>query len=271
MSENTENQTTEQAIVEANQKAETIAEHNARLQKIAVIGVKTAQAFMAVDLKIGQTKREALIKASKQFDVTNKEELDTFLSGYAGEYIAKRQSEGTAATRKSEAKIVLLTIALKGVEAVEKMGGEWNDFMNQCREIAGRKPVENKVNNNAQDGKGAEAKKIVRNIGQSQVDNMAEKAEVLSTTQNYQVIQANIAAMAEKPGFEVALMQAAHSALLEILERTQDEFWKKNAESMLAEAAEILAAAKRAATDAVEAAHAAKENSKVAAAEPAMM
>lgn len=263
MSENTQTQTPANAEAEVKEKAEKQAEHNAKMQKIAVLGVKTAQTFLGLDLKVGNSKREAIIKASKQFDINDKEQLDTFLDAYRGEYIAKKQAEGTAAVRKSEAKIVLLTIAIKGVEAVEKMGGEWNDFVNECRAIAGKKPEVNAVNNNAQAGTGAVVAKKIRNVGQSQVDNMAEKADVLSITQNHQVIAANIAAMAEKPGFEVGLMQTAHAALLELVDRTQDEFWKKHGTAIVADISEVLAAAKRAATDAVNAAHKIKEDSKV--------
>ena len=257
--ENQTNQAPEQAK-KANQPEGMNGE---RAKALRLKGVKVAEGFLGAELKLGNTKRELLSKAYA--DIKSDDELTEFLEGFAEGFKAKGQSDNTVAVRKSEAKMIYKA-SRKNPEAFKNLGGEWNNFVTECRKLVAEVPAANKpVDNKAQDGKGVEPEKKdrkSRKVSAAQVDKIADKATELNQTQNFQVISANIEAMAEKPGFEVALMQTAHGALLQIEESTQDEFWKKRVTPLITEIAKILADAKKAAADAVALSHGVKESSK---------
>jgi hypothetical protein len=248
--------------VETNAVTETAkpeVKSNAEWLKIQESGKKAAKDFLSADIKHGQTKRKIVIGAAKVIGA-DADKLDAFLTGYALGLVELKYKDASIAVLKSNLKTVLVACHKIGAETIETLPGEWNDFVAECR---ARVAALNPATPPAAKSQGGNVTNNSRKVSEKEVDSVAEKAQRMSVAQNHQVIQANIKAMAEKPNFEVGMMQNIHASLLELAEKSQDDFWRKNAESLLEQVSKILADSKAAAEAAAKVANAAKEDSKV--------
>ena len=225
-------------------------------QQFVKSGEKAAISFMAYDLKAGEAKKALLVKAAGTLDT--KAKLEAWLDGFKAAYLAKGASQDSANNRRSEAKAIILAFQKIDEGARNNLPGGYHDLVSACREIVKAEPAK-AANNKAEEQRESDKERKQRSVGAKQVDAMAEKAGQLSLTQADQIIRANIQAMADKPGFEITLMRQVHEALLQIEEGTGDEFWKQQVKPLLDTVSDILAAAKRSAEEAVNAAHRAKQ------------
>ena len=233
---------------------------NAEWLKIQESGKKAAKDFYSADIKHGQTKRKIVLAAAKVIGA-DADKLDAFLTGYALGLVELKYKDSSISVLKSNLKTVIVACHKIGQETVETLPGEWNDFVRECAtRVAALNPASPPVI--TKKNQGGNVTNANRKVSEKEVDSVADKAQRMNVTQNHQVIAANIAAMAEKPNFEIGLMSGIKDALEKIAKRSQDDFWIKNAESMLEQVSAILDDAKAATEAAVTATQAAKEDSK---------
>jgi hypothetical protein len=269
--ENTNQVETNVATLDNAAKPETKPEQseavksNAEWLAISEMGKKAAKDFLSADIKHGQTKRKIVIAAAKVIGA-DADKLDAFLTGYQLQLVELKYKDSSIAVLKSNLKTVLVACHKIGAEVIETLPGEWNDFVTECRErVAALNPASPPVI--TKKNQGGNVSNANRKVSEKEVDSVADKAQRMSVTQNHQVISANIAAMAEKPNFELGLMANIREALLKIANTSQDDFWINNADNLLESVDKILADAKAATEAAVTATQAAKEDSKESAIE----
>jgi hypothetical protein len=233
---------------------------NELLVKITESGRKAANDFLSADIKHGKTKRTIVIKAAKLIGADG-DKLEAFLTGYALGLVDLKYKDASIAVLKSNLKTVLVACHKIGVETIDTLPGEWNDFVSECRaRVAALAPVGTPVT--TKKNQGGNTTNANRKVSEKEVDSVADKAQRMSVAQNHQVIAANIAAMAEKPNFEIGLMSGIKDSLMQIAKKSQDGFWIKNAELILLDVSKILDDAKAAAEAAATATQAVKEDSK---------